>query len=178
MKELRIDRERAIKASAVAGLVVLGLSILPGLLKTPEAPELPPDVGFTAAETNAGAPLPDPGQAARPSSGKKEPGRNDGQGKGKSDDRNVRRKDRLHAGRKHPRKPKNPDKSGQTRGAAPTPAGSTPAGSLPASPAPASPAPAPVPSRSAPAPPRAPAAPAPAAPRPPPGDGSQEFAPR
>ena len=58
MKELRIDRERLIKVAAVAGLVVLGLSVLPGLLKTPEAPELPPDVGFTVAETSPRARLP------------------------------------------------------------------------------------------------------------------------
>jgi len=47
---IRIDREQALKAGALAGLVVLGISTLPGLLKTPEPPPVPADVGFRPAE--------------------------------------------------------------------------------------------------------------------------------
>lgn len=51
MTGLRIDRERAIKVAAICGLAVISVSILPGLLRPPEPPPLPPDVGFNPAET-------------------------------------------------------------------------------------------------------------------------------
>jgi len=171
MKELRIDRERAIKATAVAGLVVLGLSILPGLLKTPKAPELPPDVGFTAAETNSEALLPHPEKAIAPHSRTRKSSRNDKHGNGTARDRVNRRKSGPRSGRKRPRKSRNPDGTDLKRARTPDLAGSAPVNSAPAAPHQTAPAPA-LPAPVAPAP-----APTPAAPSPPPGDGSQEFAP-
>lgn len=50
MKDLRIDREQAIKVAAIVGLLILAISILPGLLRAPEPPDLPPDVGFRPSE--------------------------------------------------------------------------------------------------------------------------------
>ncbi len=55
MKELRIDRDRAIRVAAMIALALIGVSVLPGLLRTPEAPEVPSDVGFLPTEqTTAG----------------------------------------------------------------------------------------------------------------------------
>jgi hypothetical protein len=56
MKGLRIDHERAVKVAAMLGLALVSVSILPGLLRTPEPPPLPPDVGFRPIETGPAAP--------------------------------------------------------------------------------------------------------------------------
>ncbi|MBK5233525.1 MAG: hypothetical protein JJE13_11160 [Thermoleophilia bacterium] len=173
MKELRIDRERAIKVAAVAGLVVLGLSVLPGLLKTPEAPELPPDVGFTAAETGPATLLPVPGKAAKSHSGTKKSARNGDHGKGVADSGDAGRKHRHGTGRKGPRKPGKPDIPARKRAKAPASTTPPPVSTAAPPATAAQPAPAPAPVTPAPTP-----APAPPAPSPTPGDGSQEFAPR
>ena len=60
MKELRIDRDRAIRVAAAAGLALIGVSLLPGLLRGPEAPAVPPDVGFLPAERISAKPAPGP----------------------------------------------------------------------------------------------------------------------
>jgi len=171
MKELRIDRERLIKVAAVAGLVVLGLSVLPGLLKTPEAPKLPSDVGFTVAETQPGTRLPDPGELAGSAPERSDPARRSKRhGPASKEGKAARDKHRKHR-RERPRNPRKTGKSARERTEQPAPAPSNPSPAPPATPSPASPAPVPV----APAPPPAPAAPAPP---PAPADGSQEFAPR
>ncbi len=180
MKELRIDRERAIKVAAVAGLVVLGLSVLPGLLKTPEPPELPPDVGFTASETNPGSLLPEPRDPPHARSDDGE-GRNEqkrGEEAGERKGRAAKPRDERR--RNRPRVPRKAGRAARTHGGSTRkPAGSgAPAAPAPVAPAPPAavapaPAPAPVPVAPAPAPP-----PATPVPNPPPGDGSQEFAPR
>lgn len=169
MKELRIDRERAIKLAAMAGLVILGLSILPGLLRTPKAPELPPDVGFTAAETGPGTSLPDPGKTTV----KRTAGKAKENAKQNRNPRRARdRKERKPRHKPHRRTPKARRKAAQGRSNPPErDATATPA--APATPPPVVATPAPAPVAPAPAPP--PPAPAPA---PSPGDGSQEFAPR
>ena len=48
MKGLRIDRERALRTAAMVGLLILGISVLPGLLRTPDPPDLAPNIGFQA----------------------------------------------------------------------------------------------------------------------------------
>lgn len=60
MKELRIDRDRAIRVAAAAGLALIGVSLLPGLLRGPEAPAVPPDVGFLPADRIPAKPVPGP----------------------------------------------------------------------------------------------------------------------
>ena len=50
MRQIRIDRDRALKVAAMAGMALLGVSVLPGLLRSPEPPEVPPDVGFLPAD--------------------------------------------------------------------------------------------------------------------------------
>lgn len=167
MKDIQVDRDRLIKVLAMAGLVLLGLSILPGLLKTPKAPELPPDVGFMPSEAALRTSLPSPVDRDSRRSGRAGADRRTA---GKEKDELKRDKSRklLHQNAKRPsknrreppdQKPDRPDSSGGT--ASPTPAPAPPSAPVPA-PAPAPPPPAPAP---APPPPQ------------PPGDGSQEFAP-
>ena len=55
MSGLSIDRIRAVKVAAAAGLALLAISILPGLLRPPPPPAVPADVGFTPAETATAA---------------------------------------------------------------------------------------------------------------------------
>ena len=63
IRSLRVDRERAIRLGAIIGLVLLGASTLPGLLKTPNPPPVPANVGFRPAEMNRFAAQPGPGEA-------------------------------------------------------------------------------------------------------------------
>ncbi len=63
MKGLAIDRERAVKAGAACGLALLAITVLPGLLRAPEPPPLPSDVGFRRSEPSpAVLPVPEPEQ--------------------------------------------------------------------------------------------------------------------
>jgi hypothetical protein len=174
MKDFQVDRDRAVKVAAMAGLVLLGLSVLPGLLKTPKAPELPPDVGFMPSETALRTTLPTPGKTASRGTGedRKRPGsslQRKHRSKKRKPDRVDARKSRKHAtgSRKHDgKRSKGGDSSGP---AAPSPVPPSPAPAPPSAPAPA-PVPAPVTAPPPPAPSPPPATP--------PGDGSQEFAPR
>lgn len=170
MKELRIDRDRAIKLAAVAGLVVLGLSVLPGLLRTPKAPELPPDVGFTASETGRGASLPDP---AEPSGTVKEEPPEKGAGRPRRRSRSAKSKRRNQKQGPRNRHSKRHRKTDNGRPKQSKPAATSPPAISPAPTTPVAPAP-PIPAQATPAP--APSPPPPAPP-PDPGDGSQEFAP-
>ncbi len=176
MKELRIDRERAIKVAAVAGLVVLGLSVLPGLLKAPEAPELPSDVGFTTAETNPGTLLPDPAKGVKPHRTSKESAPGGAGAKVTSRKEDAGRRHRNGSGRKRHRKARKPEKPARKRDRPATSAPAPPVSAAAAPAAPASPAPPPAPAPISPPSPAPP--PATPAPDPAPGDGSQEFAPR
>lgn len=176
---IRIDRERAVRAAALAGLVVLGISTLPGLLKTPEPPPVPADVGFRPGELTRFAARPDPKEIAR----RKADGQKLRWARRRKEHEAERRKEReavrkrqalkrksFHEKRasKQPNGKDSGSVSGTGSGAAtvpPTasapspPAYSPPSASVPTAPVPSAPAPAPSPS-------------------PQPADGSQEFAPR
>jgi hypothetical protein len=60
MKQLRVDRERAIRVAAMLGLLAIAASVLPGLLRVPDPPDLPPDVGFLPSDRSSAASLPAP----------------------------------------------------------------------------------------------------------------------
>ena len=176
---IRIDRERALKAGAMAGLAVLGISTLPGLLKTPEPPPVPADVGFRPAEMARYAAGPTPEELARrrAEAGKK---KRLAERKQRRRERAAARKRRERAAAREKRKaPKNtagrkegtgrqrePDPGVTATASAPPPPDSVPAYSPPAYVPPVSvPPPAPEPTPSTPA-------------SSPPADGSEEFAPR
>ena len=192
MKGLKVDRERAIRAAAVAGLVVLALSVLPGLLRTPDPPELPSDVGFGPVEGTNSMVL--PGRLRGPRTGHGADDRKDGRpGKGE------RLTNRMRSGRNSPRNsrkvprnrvkqrrnaPKSADSAFRTAPPKTSPAPDEPTDFGP------SPVPVPAPPPAAPPvavqPPPPPTSPSPSpspspdpapAPAPPPADGSQEFAP-
>lgn len=175
IRSLRVDRERAIRLGAIIGLVLLGASTLPGLLKTPDPPPVPANVGFRPAEMNRFAAQPGPGEAIRKEAAKK------------MRERTLKRK-QLEAGRK--RRARKREESRRRRAskrnrkhhrggdepAAGPASDSGPTSTISPSPAPAaSPSPAPVYSPPASVPPPPPPSPAPT---PQPADGSQEFAPR
>lgn len=162
-----IDRERAVKLAALIGLLVLGASTLPGLLRTPEPPPVPAGVGFDPAELTGFSDRQLADSRVIPATGKERPEK---RAKGAGDARPVRK--RKPAERPEPR-----ESSGRTPAATSPPEttttsqGPAPASSGATSPAPAS-SPAPVPA----APPPAPLPPQTKPPAP--SDGSQEFAPR
>ncbi len=64
MRDIRIDRARALKAAATAGLALLAISTLPGLLTPPKPPPPPADVGFAPGEVRAGPVLVPPSPPA------------------------------------------------------------------------------------------------------------------
>ena len=162
--EIHLDGARALKVTAAVGLAVLGISVIPGLLRAPEPEPLPADVGFRPTENLDPAPsvaLPLQAQSRGPADGTK-PERK----KGRRDGR-TGRPDRSEA---RPR----PERRGGGRGGKRQ---DGPGGSRPGR----KPAPEPLVAP----PPPAPAAPPPAAtwspppPQPTPvDDGSVEFAPR
>jgi hypothetical protein len=183
-RSLRIDRERAVKVATMVGLAILGISTLPGLLRTPDPPPVPAGVGFSPAEMARYANQPAPPathhvkhRRAPEGKRKREPIR-----KGRATSRRQRRKTRNGD---HAKRSKTRDVSGPP--AAPD-SPDTPSASPPSSPSPSatpsvSPAPTSPPVSAAlpvsPAPSDSPSSTPPQAPPPsPPADGSQEFAPR
>lgn len=56
--DLTVDGGRALRLAAVVALVVLGLTTLPDLFRTPEPPPIPADVGFRPEEVTAVAAIP------------------------------------------------------------------------------------------------------------------------
>ncbi|MGA7397518.1 MAG: hypothetical protein WBW62_08740 [Solirubrobacterales bacterium] len=168
MKDLRIDREQAIKVAAIVGLLILAISILPGLLRAPEPPDLPPDVGFRPSEVVS---QPSPHGVAKPDfvvpSDKPKAPTDRGRTTPGSSHRETKEKqprnapDRRQSNHKAvSRAPNQPIEAPEVPDPVPAPA--------PAMPAPAPP------------PPTLPVAPSPPPPDPEPalpGDGSEEFAP-
>jgi hypothetical protein len=199
MKDVRIDRARALRVAAMLGLALLAVSIAPRLLRAPEPPPVPADVGFLPSEQSAAGAGPASGELRSKTRGRANlrnemrPGKQSRGGPRRGDDRQARgsRKpghgDRGRAGRPGERR----REDGPSAAAAPAASPST-SSRPPASPSPP-PAPAPSPPPApAPSPPPAPAPAAPptaSSPDPPPEasgppaastppDGSQEFAPR
>jgi len=178
MTDLRVDRERLIKVAAMVGLAILAISILPGLLRTPDPPDLPPDVGFRPSEATAGQFLPSPRRSVDKAGEKSSKDRQETGKAGKKKDHRIRGENRPGRSRKPNQRRHKPGSKAKKD---PDPA-SGPAASV-SSPAPApvpAPAPQPVTSTAPPpvyTPPSPSPPPAPAQTRPP-GDGSQEFAPR
>jgi hypothetical protein len=158
--EIHLDGAKAIRAAAGVGLAVLGLSLLPGLLRAPEPEPLPADVGFRPTENLVTTPLPvttpagslDPGSTLLE---KADPGSKEG--------RPVERARAGRAGRADdPRRDSDRRRKGRSSDR-PTSPGTEPVETPPAPVA--SPPPVTIPT---PPPPPAPAV----------GDGSVEFAPR
>lgn len=71
--EIHLDGPKAVKTAGAVGLAVLGIALLPGLLRPPEPEPLPADVGFRPAE-NLGAvtrlPAPDTSNHPREEAGR------------------------------------------------------------------------------------------------------------
>lgn len=65
LRSLRIDRQQATRLGAMIGLGLLGISVLPGMLKSPEPPPVPPDVGFRPGELAGIAEIPQPSTSRR-----------------------------------------------------------------------------------------------------------------
>jgi len=174
MRGVRIDREKALRIGALIALAALGLSTLPGLLRTPEPPPVPPDVGFRPGEfTRAPAGPARSANGSRPKGrrGARPDARREGEKGGRSRDRAVSTR---HPGRRSARDGDRGSKRTRTGRSEDADGDSVPA-SAPAAPAVSAPAPA-LPPPPAPVTPPSPARPP--APPPPPGDGSEEFAPR
>ena len=158
--EIHLDGAKAIRAAAGVGLAVLGLSLLPGLLRAPEPEPLPADVGFRPTENLAGTPLPitapdgtlDPGSTLLE---KADPGSKEGRSVERARADRAGRADDPGRDSDRRRKGRGPDR--------PTSPGTEPVETPPAPVA--SPPPVTIPT---PPPPPAPAV----------GDGSVEFAPR
>lgn len=172
LRGFRIDREQAIKAGALIGLAVLGITTLPGLLKTPEPPPIPANVGFRPADMNSSAAGPAPEKQARQEAKASQMRLETRRRQERLADR--RRRDRAAARKRREAKAMRSD---EARKAEPENPSGAPEAQVTTPPVPASPpppyVPAPVPA-SVPAPAPPPPDPAPA----PPADGSQEFAPR
>jgi len=171
MKDLQVDRDRAIKVAAMAGLALLAITVLPGLLHTPDPPKLPSDVGFLPSEIRS---TPSISNSDRASAKPREPREKDRKRTGyrrRRGERANRGKVKRNSSRNHSehavkRLPKAKSRA-ESPVSTPVP---TPAVQAPADP----PSPAP-PTVSAPSPtPSSPPVRSPVAP----GDGSQEFAPR
>src|SRR5690606_4945534 len=64
VKEMRIDRDRAIRTAALAALILVAVTFLPDLLRSPEPPAIPPDVGFAPGKPDATSTLPGSGRTA------------------------------------------------------------------------------------------------------------------
>lgn len=197
IRTLRVDRQQATRVAALAGLAVLGISTLPGMLKTPDPPPVPADVGFRPAEMSRFAARPGPEELARQTALKEKQAkakqRKELKARQKSEAQKRQKARARKAAKSRRKQPRG--KSGRkasTSGSEPGPGSGTgpaagtgsAAGPVPAS-APAqgtapsqgsAPAPAPPP-YSPPAYTPAPASPSPS-PAAPPSDGSQEFAPR
>lgn len=168
LRGLSIDRDRAIRMIALAGLLILGLVTLPGLLKTPAPPPVPPDVGFTQRELARDA---DPSPRQQP---RDRPDRAAEVGKpvGGKAPADAGRKSLGKAKRQSAPKPKRIRETPEDEipaGPAASPVSAAPSATVASPPVPAPSAPAPGPTAS-PAPPAAPPAI--------PADGSEEFAPR
>ncbi len=200
MKEMRIDRDRAIRTAALAALVLVAITFLPDLLRNPEPPAIPADVGFTPGTPGSGASAVGPLPGGRP--GERNVARRtavDGPGKVRRARTRGRRKEKrgrdAKGASRHKRKSAG-RKSGSPGGSA-APSPGAPAGPAATPPAPAThPAPATPPSSAGPpsgtppsgsapaaetgtsSPPPAINSPAPRPNPPSPADGSQEFAPR
>ena len=178
----RIDRERAIRIGAMIGLAALGISTLPDLLRTPEPPPVPANVGFSPGEMSRFEAQPDPASESRFRAGKAR--RKDARRERDARERRAselrRQEDRKRgaARKKRAEKARRGDKGSvptesSDPGSAPDPDPvSTARGSAATSPAQTSPSPAYSPPAYVPPP-----APQPV-PLPPTSDGSQEFAPR
>lgn len=169
MKSLRIDRDRAIRTGALAALIMLTVTFLPDLLRRPEPPPVPSDVGFGPAGT--GPAYARPGDLpAIASAGRKTRTKH-----GTTPD-DARRRDRRHDAKTGRRPGRSRDRSGRPKD---SPRKGHRAGSAPAPQPAAIPAAAPPPAPQ-PVAPVSPVPPAPDRPPPPrlPADGSQEFSPR
>ncbi len=158
--EIHLDGAKAIRAAAGVGLAVLGLSLLPGLLRAPEPEPLPADVGFRPTENLTTTPPP-----VTESAGSLDPAstRLEKAGPGSKEGRSV---ERARAGRTGRADGPGRDSDRRRKGRAsdrPTSPGTEPV-ETPSAPV-ASPPPVTIPT---PPPPPAPAV----------GDGSVEFAPR
>lgn len=164
--DLTVDGGRALRLAAVVALVVLGLTTLPDLFRTPEPPPIPADVGFRPEEVTAVAAIPRsdmPERSAKDSGRAREVARGTAKAK-----RKAAKKARppqpgtRSGGRKRTRGKGARDSGTAGKGATESPASSpAPVGAIPQPPV-YVPAPAPPP------PDPAPAVPA---------DGSEEFAP-
>ena len=183
IRSLRVNRSKAIRLLALVGLAATGLSVLPDLLRTPEPPPLPPNIGFRPGEFAAFSPQPRPDTGRRKAG--KRPGeqgagaRNRGKTQPKGQVRDRRSKaagGKNTAGGKDTAGGKEGLPKAESRAGDATPAGegTTP---VPAAAAPAQPVP-PVPADTLPPQPvpPPPVATTPAPDHPP--DGSEEFAPR
>ena len=174
IRNLKVNRERAVRLAAIAALAVLGISTLPGLLRTPEPPPVPANVGFRPSEISHYLKEParsgtgqvperktkDTTRSKRLAASKRAAKqRQERRAMERAKMRERRSKDQAKASRKRRRS------SGTTVGSsvAISPSPPNPVAAAPASVYAPPPAPAPVP------------APPPAME---PGDGSQEFAPR
>ncbi|HMT05418.1 MAG TPA: hypothetical protein PKD76_07735 [Solirubrobacterales bacterium] len=176
--ELRVDRKRAIRIAAIAGLTLLGISTLPGLLETPDPPPVPADVGFrpeemasytsvarpeaTLRRKAAGGRPTGSGHLRNKAEREPRPGERTGSRKGRGPGQGPKRRAGKDAGDE------------EASGSAALAPSSAPAPALPVTPTPAY-----SPPVSNPEPVPSPAVAEPAVDPPPlPSDGSQEFAPR
>ena len=179
LRGFRVDRERAVKTAALIGLVVLGISTLPGLLRTPEPPAVPVDVGFRPGEMARFAAAPEPEKAAGRDRAERDRLKTRRREKREAERKAQRRLERVRKRRVSKEKGKRPDRKGRSRSSAEGRDGSNPGpdpGVGTSSASGSVPAPPPQPVYSPPA--DAPAPPPPPPPPSPPSDGSQEFAPR
>ena len=177
IRSLRVNRSKAIRLLALVGLAATGLSVLPDLLRTPEPPPLPPNVGFRPGEFAAFSPQP------RPDTGRRKAGKRPGEqgagarNRGKTQPKGqVRDRRSKAAGGKNTAGGKEGLPKAESRAGGATPAGEgttpVPAAAAPAQPVPPAPADT-LPPQPVPPPPVA----ATLEPDHPP-DGSEEFAPR
>ena len=178
LREFRVDRERAIRIGAVAGLSLLGVSTLPGLLETPDPPPVPADVGFLPAEMNRYTAPSGPAEPLRQEKARRRPSKED-HGRGKAG-RERRRGEWTRFGKK--RRSKQDQERRHGKGSQASEAAASPVTAPPAAPV-LTPSTPPAPTYSPPAGRTEPAPPPPVpeatvAPSPLPSDGSQEFAPR